>query len=90
MTNDEKFKEYGAVTLLQLTAEKYSKKKGIKFEDALRTIAESPIYDGIFDYDGTWLWKEGPDYIMEAKIASIIDYRTTSWFFYRKLKSNFR
>jgi CRISPR/Cas system-associated protein endoribonuclease Cas2 len=63
-SNDEKLREYGAVTLLQRTAEKYAKLKGVTIEEALKVISASPIYNGIFDYDGTQLWKEGPDYII--------------------------
>ena len=64
MSNEEKLREYGAVTLLQRTAEKYAKLKGITLEQALKVISDSPIYNGIFDYEGTQLWKEGPDYII--------------------------
>lgn len=64
MSNEEKLREYGAVTLLQRTAEKYAKLKGITIEQALKVISTSPIYNGIFDYEGTQLWKEGPDYII--------------------------
>ena len=63
-SNDEKLREYSAVTLLQRTAEKYAKLKGVTIEEALKVISASPIYNGIFDYDGTQLWKEGPDYII--------------------------
>ena len=64
MSNEEKLKEYGAVTLLQRTAEKYAKFKGITIEQTLKVISASPMYNGIFDYEGTQLWKEGPDYII--------------------------
>ena len=64
MSNEEKLKEYGAVTLLQRVIEKYAKQKSISFEEALKIFASSPLYEGIFDYDGTQLWKEGPDYII--------------------------
>jgi hypothetical protein len=73
MSNEERLREYGAVTLLQRTAEKYAKLKGITIEQALKVISVSPIYNGIFDYEGTQLWKEGPDYIismMETDSAS--------------------
>ncbi len=71
-SNDEKLREYGAVTLLQRTAEKYAKLKGVTIEEALKAISASPIYNGIFDYDGTQLWKEGPDYIISLLESDIL------------------
>ena len=62
--SSESLKEYGAVTLIQRVLEKYSKKKNITFEQALKVLVASPLYEAIFDYDGTWLWKEGPDYVI--------------------------
>lgn len=64
MSYDEKLKEYGAVTLLQRTLEKYAKQKNISFEKALKIFLNTPLYEGLFDYDATGLWKEGPDYLL--------------------------
>jgi len=44
--------------------EKYSKQKNISFEYALEIFVNALLYEGLFDYDGTQLWKEGPDYII--------------------------
>ena len=64
MEHDDKLREYGAVTLLQRVSEKYAERHQISVDEAICRIASTPMYDAIFDYDGTELWKEGPDYIL--------------------------
>lgn len=43
--------------------ETYSEKHNIPFSEALERFANSPVYDGLFDFD-TGLWAEGPDYLL--------------------------
>ena len=64
MKCDDKLREYGAVTLMQLMLEKYSERHNISIGEALNRFASSKLYDALFDYDGTELWKEGPDYFL--------------------------
>ena len=65
MEHDNKLREYGAVTLMQRMLEKYSEKYDISIDEALNRFAESKVYDALFDFDGTELWKEGPDYLLD-------------------------
>ena len=64
MSANEKLKEFGAVVLMQMMAEKYAKKHNITFNEALGQFTSSKVYDALFDYDGTGLWKEGPSYLL--------------------------
>lgn len=64
MSANEKLKEFGAVVLMQMMAEKYAKKHNITFNEALRQFTSSKVYDALFDYDGTGLWKESPLYLL--------------------------
>ena len=61
---NEKLKEFGAVTLMQLMLEKYVEKYKIPMNEALNEFTKSKTYDALFDYDGTGLWKEGPLYLL--------------------------
>lgn len=65
MEQDDKLREHGAVTLMQRMLEKYSEKHNISMDEALTKFAESKVYDALFDFDGTELWKEGPDYLLD-------------------------
>ena len=65
MEHDDKLREYGAVTLMQRMLEKYSEKHQVSIDEAITRFAESNAYDALFDYDGTELWKEGPDYLLD-------------------------
>lgn len=64
MSENEKLKEFGAVILMQKMLEKYAKKYKITFNEALEKFISSKVYDALFDYDGTGLWKEGPSYLL--------------------------
>ena len=39
--------------------------KLVDMDEALTKFAESKVYDALFDFDGTELWKEGPDYLLD-------------------------
>ena len=65
MTSDDKLREFGAVTLMQRMLEKYAAKYRISSDEALMRFANSPVYEALFDFDGTELWKEGPDYLLK-------------------------
>ena len=65
MEQSDKLREYGAVTLMQRMLEKYSKKHDVPIDEALNRFASSKAYDALFDYEGTDLWKEGPDYMLD-------------------------
>lgn len=64
MSANEKLKEFGAVVLMQMMIEKYAEKHKISFNEALEKFTSSKVYDALFDYDGTELWKEGPSYLL--------------------------
>ena len=65
MEHDDKLREYGAVTLMQRMLEKYSEKHKVSMDEALNRFAKSKVYNALFDFDGTELWKEGPDYLLD-------------------------
>ena len=56
-------KETCAILVMRSMLEIYSEKHNISFSEALERFANSPIYDGLFDFD-TGLWAEGPDYLL--------------------------
>ncbi len=56
-------KETCAILVMRSMLETYSEKYNIPFSEALERFANSPIYDGLFDFD-TGLWAEGPDYLL--------------------------
>ena len=56
-------KETCAILVMRSMLESYSKKHNIPFSEALEKFANSPVYDGLFDFE-TGLWAEGPDYLL--------------------------
>ena len=60
---EKRMKENSALSSMQRMLEKYSKKNGRTFEDAMKLFTASRTYKLLFDFDSE-LWKEGPDYLM--------------------------
>ncbi len=69
LINDEQ-KEACAVLLMRSMLTDYCTKNNIPFETAFFSLASSPAYKALFDYE-TGLWKEGPIYLREFWLATM-------------------
>ena len=57
-------KELCAITTMRDAVNSLAKREKISFEDAMFQVADSAVYETLFDYD-TEVWKEGPVYLLE-------------------------
>ena len=62
---NENLKQFGAVLAMEHMLTRYAEKYNVSMNEALYRFTSSKVYEDLFDYDGTELWKEGSLYLLK-------------------------